>query len=211
MTHRPFIPFLLLLSLVITVIGPWPAYGMVKLTDRTISEAVKYGMENRGLPRSTFLGSNWIEGQNGALLNIYTPYMDIARTASKRKFKGSVASPEAVSKTRKAIVQDIDYIYLHPSVKFIVSLYGNSSDFAKKYYAVIEGVGNGRNRTIYPTKSIPQYLADEDKSAAILPYSAINTYHFKYDDIAPLDEFTLKLYGKEIEPVTFRVNNHRIQ
>ena len=33
-------------------------------------------------------------------------------------------------------------------------------------------------------KSIPQHLAEKEVDAPVKPYTAINAYHFKFDDIA---------------------------
>lgn len=205
--------FLTLLSaFVIGVsVGSAPALALTHLSDRTINEAVVYGLENQETDLSTFLGGNWREGQGGALLNIYTPYIEIARSVQHRNISGDNITPEVVAEARQKAIEDVHYIWRHPKVKFMVSLYGETPRFAREYFAVIEGVGKGRNFTIHPTKSIPQYLAEEEKGAVERPFTAINAYHFKYEDIAPLDEFTLKLYGKGMEPITFKIRNNEIQ
>lgn len=197
----------------IVVLGfmPVPALALTALSDSTINQAVRYGLENKDLGLSTFLGGNWREGTNGALLNIYTPFMEIARSAARRKNFSTNPKPEEVAEAREKIQRDIFYIWTHPTVKMLVSLYGDEPTFAREYFAVIEGVGRGRRFTIYPEKTIPQYLATKEENATFKPYTAINAYHFKFDDLIPLEEFTLKLYGKNVEPVTFRIRARDIQ
>jgi len=204
---RYWATLLLLLSACLPVNSTW---ALVPMSDRMINEAVAYGMENQGYGMSLFMGNNWREGANGALLNIYTPYMELARSAATRKLPDQV-TPTTLAEARKKMVEDIDYIWQHPTVKFMVSMYGKTPHFAGEYYAVIEGVGKGRNYTLYPTRRMPQYTADLDKGVKESPYTAINAYHFKYEDIAPLDEYVLKLYGKDLEPIRFKVVNRDIK
>lgn len=187
-----------------------PACALMPLSDRSINEAVQYGLENQETGLSTFLGSNWKEGQDGALLNIYTPFIEIARFAAKRQGSPN-PSPEKIAEVRHEIRKDIDYIWQHPTVKFMVSLYGDNPSFAKNLYAMIEGVGRGRTYRLYPAVSIPQYLATQEKGVDIKPYAAINAYHFKFEDIEQLDEYELKLYGKGITPITFKILNKGIR
>ncbi len=199
-----------LTTLFILMIGCTPAFSIVKLSNQTINDAVQYGMTNRSEDLQSFLDGNWIDGPDGALLNIYTPYIEIARSAAHHKSLGR-PTPENIDKMRGYIDDDIDYIWHHPIVKFLVSLYGDDPSFAKQYFAVIEGVGDGRSFKIYPENSIQQYLAHKEADVTIHPYTAINAYHFNFDDIAPLDEFVLKLYGKGVQPVEFRIYNTNIQ
>lgn len=180
------------------------ALPIVNLTDKTIDQAILYGLLNQEVGLSLFLGGNWREGSDGTLLNIYTPFMQLARSAAHQKMTVN-PGPEDVAKARQKIIEDIDYIWHHPTIKFNVSLYGENPSFAKNYYAVIEGVAKGRNVTLYPSKSIPQYLADKEENVSVAPYMAVNSYHFKFEQVLPLDEFVFKLYGKNIKPITFKV------
>lgn len=198
-----------LLTLVLSAVST-PSFALTTLTNDTINDALRYGMENQGLDRSLFFGGNWREGANGALLNIYTPFIQIARLTANTNFSTS-PTQEDVQAARTKLRRDIDYIWLHQNVKFMISMYGDSPNFAGKYYAMIEGVGRGRKYTLYPTNSIVQYTADKDEQAVRMPYTAVNSYVFNFDDIAVLDEYTLKLYGKGVEPVTFRILNNRVQ
>lgn len=181
-----------------------PASAMEVLSDRSINRALDYGMRNQDLGMSLFMGGNWREGANGTLLNIYTPYMDIARAVVHKDLTDD-PKPEDIGKARKVLVEDINYIWHHPTVKFMVSMYGPVPNFAGKYYARIDGVGHGRSFTLYPSKMIPQLRADKDPNVTNNPFTAINAYHFRYEDIIQLDEFTLKLYGKDMEPITFKL------
>ncbi len=197
-----------LLSLALTLVSAQvpAALAIVTLSDSTINDAVRYGLENQDVGLSSFLGSNWREGSDGALLNIYTPYMEIARSAARQKMTDTPNAKD-IAKARQEIIEDIDYIWHHPSVKFMVSMFGDNPGFAKNYYARIEGVGRGRTYTIYPTKRIPQNLADKEEGAELNPYTAVNSYHFNFDQVAPMDEFTFILYGDNVKPMSFKVNN----
>ena len=195
----------LLAATLITTILTAPSFALTKLTDQSIMDAIQYGLKNQDMGLSFFLGPNWREGRNGFLLNIYTPYIEIARSAVTHK-AGPVDPTDAeLSKARKTIVEDASYIYSHPTVKFLCSMYGKDATFAKGYYADIEGVGRGRRVHLLPSKSVRQGIARVEKGATFERYSAINTYHFKYDDIAPLDELTFRLYGKDRPSVVFKI------
>jgi hypothetical protein len=113
--------------------------------------------------------------------------------------------PHNVSETRKKIVEDISYIWHHPQVKFHVSMLGDDPYFANKYYASIEGVGHGRHILLQPSTSVRDAKADKEPDATIKPYVALNSYYFRYEDIAELDEFVLKLQGKGVEPLQFKI------
>ncbi len=185
------------------------ALALVSLSDSTINEAIEQGLRTKKLGLSELLDGNWKEGANGALLNIYTPYMDIAKSVRHLDMTND-PSAEDVKKARKKIHKDLDYIWTHQTVKFIVSLYGDNSGFAKNYYAVIEGFGRGQNFTLYPDKTVQQYLANKEGDVKDSPFTAVNTYTYNFDKIAPMDEFTFKLYGKGIQPVLFKVVSSRI-
>lgn len=194
-----------LAATLIAIMTAPPSFALIKLTDQTILDAIRYGLKNQDMGLSFFLGPNWREGKDGFLLNIYTPYIEIARSAVTHKAGPVDPTDVELNKARKTIVEDASYIYTHPTVKFLCSMYGQDAAFAKGYYADIEGVGRGRKIHLLPTKSIRQGIAKKDDGATFQRFSAINTYHFKYDDIAPLDEIIFRLYGKGKPSVVFKI------
>jgi hypothetical protein len=195
----------LLLSMVLAASTMQPAFGIIKLTDVSIENAIRYGLKNQDMGLSFFLGPNWIENETGVLLNVYTPYMEVARSAVTHKAGPSVPTDEDVIKARKTIIEDTHYIYHHPTVKFMTSMFGTTPDFAKGYYADVEGVGRGRRTRLLPAKMLTQGVAKKDDGSTFMRYSAINSYHFKYEDIAKLDELTFRLYGKGKKTHTFKI------
>lgn len=191
-------------ALIASLTVSFPAMAWIQLSDESINQAIRYGMENQNEGLSTFLGGNWREGADGTLLNIYTPFIEIARSATHRNLPSNPTEDEIVD-ARKKMVEDISYIYQHQQAKFSVALYGNSPGFAKEYFARLEGVGKGRSIVLYPDITRPQYAAEKEPDAKLNPYSAINTYVFKFADVAPLENMTLYLYGKGVPEITFKM------
>src|SRR5262249_17373970 len=96
--------FILLITVILLL--PFPALALTQLYDSTINAAVRYGIENQDYGLSAFLGGNWREGENGTLLNIYTPFMDIARATARKNF-GDKVTPESLQAARKKMKRDI--------------------------------------------------------------------------------------------------------
>lgn len=202
MQRKPWM--MTLCALMLLAMATAPVFALERMTNSMIDKAVQYGLENQEMGKSLFLGGNWREGADGALLNIYTPYIELALSASQRDMPVS-GDPRNVAETRKKIVEDIHYLWQHPTIKFHVSLLGDDPYFAGKYYASIEGVGQGRHVLLQPSTSVRDPKADKEPGATIKPYSALNSYYFRYEDIAGLDEFVLKLQGKDLEPIQFKL------
>ena len=181
-----------------------PAIAIKRLTNGIINDAVHYGLINREMGLNYFLGGNWIEGPDGALLNVYTPYIEIARSVVHRKLDSVATTPENIAKVRKKCVEDIHYIYHHQTVKFNLSLYGDSPRFARGYYAKIEGTGKGRTFRLLPSRAVTN-VATKEVGAKFKPYAALLTYHFKFEDIAQMDKFKLILFGKDLPTIEFPV------
>lgn len=189
------------------------SWAVAPMTAESVNAAVKYGMTSKDAGISSLMGYNWQEGPNGTLLNVYTPFMEIARKVYHKKNLSSNPTAQEVAEAKKKVIKDIDYLWQHPYVKFMVSMYGPDASFGKNYYAVIEGVGKGRNFRIMPAKIVPQTLAVQDDPNAKDPstsYSAVNTYYFKFIDIERLDAFTLRIYGKDMPEIQFKLNNKRL-
>ena len=213
---NPVMKYISTLLLVIGLLCNTSAQALQSLTDGGITRAVIYGLENQQTTLKPFLGNNWVEGKDGALLNVYTPFIEIARSIVQHKAGPTTPTAEDVIAARKKCIEDIHYIYHHPTVKFMISLFGSDINFAKNYYAVLEGVGRGRNVRLLPAKSFRQAVAHKEEGQKFKPYTAINAYYFKFEDIAQLDSYTLRLYGKdkegeEKEPIEFKIENRQLQ
>jgi hypothetical protein len=132
------------------------------MSTKAVNAALVYGMKNQKIGISNLLGANWVENADGALLNVYTPFMMIATKASRAKLSQN-PSPSDLERARKHFARDVAY-YSDANnrhmVKFAVSFYGDSPTFAKYYSARIVGIGRGQNYTLKPEKQILDQIAD---------------------------------------------------
>jgi len=184
-----------------------PAHALVKVTTENVNQAIKYGIKNKAYGLSGVLGANWIEGQDGSLLNIYSPFMLVATQASKKGVEGT--TPEDIKTVRNRIARIVGYVtdpHETQQVKFSVSLTGPNPDFAKQVKARIEGLGRGKTVQLTPAKVIYDTIADETTTAS---YEAINAYYFNFPDLENLENFQLILDGPGGEKV-FRIDNQEI-
>lgn len=184
-----------------------PAHALVKVTTENVNQAIKYGIKNKAYGLSGVLGSNWIEGQDGSLLNIYSPFMLVATQASKKGIEGT--TPDDINNARKRIARIISSVtdpHATQQVKFSVSLTGPSPDFAKQVKARIEGLGRGKSVSLMPSKIFYDQVADDAGQGS---YEAINAYYFPFPDLENLENFQLILEGPGGEKV-FRIDNQEI-
>lgn len=190
-----------------------PALALVKMETKSINAALVYGMKNQRAGLSDLLGPNWIEGSNGALLNVYSPFMMIATKAAKAGLSRNPSKSD-LEKARKRFGREVAY-YSDPKnriqVKFSVSFYGDSPAFAKSYMAKIVGFGRGREFELKPAKQSLDIQADPvsgGQSGA--SYEAINAYYFNFADLENLQEFKLVLQSPSGPPVEFNMKNERL-
>lgn len=185
-----------------------PAQALIKMESKTIDAALVYGMQNQKLGLAALLGPNWVEGDNGSLLNIYSPFMMLATKAAKAKLSDNPTKSD-LKKAREKFGREVAF-YSDPKnrvqVKFAVSFYGNSPEFAKGYSARIVGFGRGKEFDIKPAKQLLDLKADP---AGTL-YEGINSYYFNFADIENLQEFRLVLESPNGEPVSFRLKNEKL-
>lgn len=197
----------LLIALLLSLMTP--AFALVKVTSENVNLAVKYGIKNKAFGLNGILGPNWVEGQDGTLLNIYSPFMLVATQASKTSVEET--SPEAIKKARKSqnltrIISSVTDPHEFQRVKFSVSLMGNSPTFAKEVKARVEGLGRGKTATITPIKVIYDQLADQSSGGY---YEAINSYYFSFDELVNLENFQLILEGPGTSQI-FHIDNREI-
>ncbi|MBX2860242.1 MAG: hypothetical protein KTR14_03340 [Vampirovibrio sp.] len=205
------------LTLMLTV-ALWVGYSMpvgalVRMDKESIDMAIKYGLKNQGMGYSSLLGPNWQEGTDGALLNIYTPFMRLAAAAA-RIGGPEKPSPQELKDLKKKrgiylITRDFNNDKVIPKVKYSVSLYGDAPGFAKKYRARIQGIGRGKTFNLRPLKSNKPIKADAVEGEKDL-YDAVLSFYFPFKTIEHLSEYQLILEHDEKEPVVFRIRNNKI-
>ena len=179
----------------------------------SVNAALVYGMKGSRLNLATLLGDNWIEGENGALLNVYSPFMMLATKAAKAGFPVKPAKSD-LEAARKRFARNVMYYSDTKNrfmVKFSVSFYGDNPDFAKAYNAHIVGFGRGKEFNLKPEKQILDQVADAiNGGQSNGNYEAINAYYFYFTDLVDLDELKLILESPNGPPVEFRMKAERL-
>jgi hypothetical protein len=190
-----------------------PAHALVKMETKTINAALVYGMQSQKSGLSALLGPNWIEGENGALLNVYSPFMMLAAKASKSGLSARPAKSD-LEKARNRFGRDVAF-YADPKnrlqVKFAVSLYGDTPDFAKGYSAHIVGIGRGKEFDLKPIRQMLDQIADPlSGGQSGSAYEAVNSYYFNFADLENLEEYRFVLESPRGQTLTFRINNEHL-
>jgi hypothetical protein len=189
------------------------AFALMKMDSHTVDAALVYGMQNQKMGLSDLLGPNWIEGQNGALLNIYSPFMMLATKAAKAGLSKNPSKSD-LEKARKRFGRDVAFYSDTKNrlqVKFALSFYGDSPKFAQDYHAKIVGFGRGKEFELKPAKQILDQVADPvDGGKGGAAYEAINSYYFNFSDLENLQEFKLVVESPHGQPLEFRLNNERL-
>ncbi len=193
------------------------AHALIKMDREGINLALKYGMQNSGLGLYTLLGPNWIEGAEGTLLNIYTPFMMLASKSARGGYPTNPSNADVKSARKRyhRVIRTIRSPRDPLLVKFSVSMYGESSNFAYRSIAYIEGIGRGKRFKLKPTRSIRQKIATEVPGTDFKPYEAINSYYFDFNTLQNMDEFKLIVEDprkdqREKSRLTFNVRKDRI-
>lgn len=195
------------------ILSALSASAIIKLDRKSLDAAMVYGMKNQKLGIAGILGPNWIENQDGALLNVYTPFMILATKTAHGNFPSRPA-PSDLKTARKKYAKYVAF-YGDPQnrlqVKFAVSFYGNSPSFAKGYEAHIEGFGRGKEFNLKPVKRFLDQIADPIQNGLTQgQYEAVNSYYFSFNDIAAMEEFKLVMESPSGPPVSFRVRTEQL-
>jgi len=197
-----------LLLLVWTI--PQSAKALIKLDSDSINDAIKYGLQNEDAGLYELLGPNWIEGKDGALLNVYSPFMLIATMAAKKGLPSDTGDAN-VKEARRRLVRIISRLedpHDPLKIKFAVSFLGPTPDFASHYAARIEGVGRGRTAEVKPVTNYLEKQAADAGTGGL--FQAVNSYYFNYDDLVNFEEYDLILENPEGKQVIFHVKNSEI-
>lgn len=181
---------------------------------QSVNAALVYGMKNQKRSLAALLGDNWIEGENGALLNVYSPFMMLAAKAAKATNLSSNPSKSDLDEARKRFARDVMYYSDTKNrfmVKFAVAFYGGTPDFAKHYSARIIGVGRGREVELKPERQNLDQIADTiTNGPSGSNYEAINAYYFYFADLLNLDQFKLILESSSGPPVEFSMHSEHL-
>lgn len=202
---------LFVLSVAIVCSSLLPARALVTLDNESINIAIKYGLQNKRLGLSTILGPNWIEGPEGSLLNIYTPFMLVATQASKKNLPED-PTPEEIKTCRRKVARIINRLTdpKEPQmVKFSLFFYGHDIDFAKRSTAKIIGVGRGQEVVLQPSRKILDEIANESQGNVGM-FEGINAYYFKFTDVEPLEKYRLIITRPDGTQLEFTIHNERI-
>jgi hypothetical protein len=203
---------LALLLVVILGTASLPASAMERISSvESINRAILHGLKNQDYGLYTLLGPNWIEGPDGALLNIYSPFMLLAAQVTHENMAYNT-SKEHLKEARARLARMIGYITdpkKPQEVKLSVSFFGDRPDFASQTKVRIEGFGSGREVSLAPSRKIIDKEADpiEGREGE---YAAINAYYFKFDDLQPLVQYQLILTKPDGTEVVFPVSNERV-
>ncbi|MGE0200112.1 MAG: hypothetical protein AB7P76_03995 [Candidatus Melainabacteria bacterium] len=179
-----------------------------------VNKAIIYGLNNRDLGYATLLGPNWIEGPEGSLLHVYSPFMLLASQAAGKQSLSGDTSPAALKEARTKMARIISQVNDPKGiqeVKFAVSLYGATEDFASHITARVEGVGHGREvelksrRVILDKKANPVTNGAGDQA-----YEAVNAYYFNFNDLSHVDMGELVLYRPDGNTLRYKLDTHRL-
>jgi hypothetical protein len=209
---------LLLTSVGLTATGltvtPLPAaYALIRMDNESVEMALRYGMMNQNNGYTGLLGNNWIEGQEGALLNVYSPFMLLATRASKANFP--VQPTEAdIKKAKNKFASTISH-YTDAAetqrIKFAVSFFGNDAYFAVKSTARLVGVAEGREVILKPSKEYRQPSLTVKPSEIIRgKFEAVNSYYFNFEDVVKFDHYELVVTPPDGQPLYFKLDNQQL-
>jgi hypothetical protein len=173
-----------------------PAFAFESVTTMAdVNRALTWGIQKQGQGYRTLLENNWQEGPQGSLLNIYSPFMQLALKGYKSNLPIEHPDEKDLSEVRKTcrrlISQTMDKA-LKTSVRFVMSVSGSTPGFAAGSQAAVEGYRNGVLTIVRPTDRLAPA-----KATAIpdMPndYDAALVFTFKMSDLVGFDKFTLRV------------------
>lgn len=207
------------------------ASALINLDDDSVKIAIKYGLDNKYSSAKELLGPNWIEGQEGLLITIFSPFIQLATKAKSQNVPGS--SDEDIVLVKRRLGRQLNQIKTRQQVRFIVQLVGDSPKFAKEYSAKIEEMrdpdvveeeeknkgkgfwvfkskGAKKPKKIAPEQVVQQTTAEMDHYNPMHPYSATNSYNFEFDAVNKFDKFYFILVGPDEKEIRFLVDKNAI-
>jgi hypothetical protein len=202
--------YLLILIIITFIFKPNTSLALVKIDDETIDLAIKYGLQAKDTSTRNLLDSNWINDGTGKILNIYSPFIQIASKISDQNSTGN--TEEDLKTIKKRLYTKINAIKDKNEIRFIVALYGDTEDFAQGYKAYIFDVNqlNKAQKPIKPRKTCVQKIADKDVFVPAHPFSAVNCYTFKFDTLSKLEHYFFILKNEAGEEIRYEIDNSKI-
>jgi len=203
---------LMILFLLTFVFSSLSSYALVKIDDNSVDLAINYGVKMKGSSIESTLGTNWVNDGNGRILNIYSPFIQVAMKTTSKPTTGD--AQEDLKMIRNLLKYDITKIKNKNEIRFLVAIYGDSIDFAKNYKAYIietDKILNIKEQDkILPKKISVQKLADKDGFHPRHPFSAINCYTFKFDNLFKLKDYYFILVSDNKDEIKYKINNEEI-
>lgn len=207
------------------------ANALINLDDESVKIAIKYGLDNKYSSAKEMLGPNWIEGEEGILITVFSPFIQLATKAKSQNVPGS--SDEDIILVKRRLGRQLNQIKTRQQVRFIVQLVGNSPDFAKDYSAKVEEMrdpdvvekeesnkgkgfwvfkskGAKKPKKIAPDQIVQQQSAEMDNYNPVHPYSATNSYNFDFEQVNKYDKFYFILIGPDEKEMRFLVDKNAI-
>ena len=192
------------------------AHALVLMDVVTINHAIKYGAVKQNSGYQGLLGPNWIVGENGTLLNVYTPYMMLAAKAMRLNLPAELTDAD-LKQARENLGKELRYLRddkQTKTTKFMLSFLGEGSTFHKGITAKLVGRGRGRNYEVSPSKSLIPNAASPLAAGAsrAASHEAIVSFYFKLADQLKLegDYQLIVTLPTQADPMVFTLNNDNL-
>ena len=206
------------------------ANALINIDDESIKISIKYGLDNKYSTSKELLGPNWIEGENGVIISIYSPFIQLATKAKSQNVPG--ATDEDIILVKRRLGRQLNQIKTRQDVRFIVQIVGDDPGFAQKFKAHIEeyienpdseeakkegkgfwifkNKGPRKAKKITPGNEVKQPKAELDHYNPVHPYSATNSYNFTFAQVDKYDKFYFVLTGADEKPIKFLIDKNAI-
>ncbi|EKE03660.1 MAG: hypothetical protein ACD_20C00172G0013 [uncultured bacterium] len=199
------------LSITLFILSTTFSFALIKLDEESVDLAIKYGIQSKDMPTKNILSSNWLNDGTGRILNIYSPFIQVALKTTDQNSTGKME--EDIKTIKKRLYSKIDRIKEKNEVRFLIALYGDTEDFANNYKAQIVDINEyegQKKKIIKPKKTNAQKVAEKDNFFPAHPFSAVNCYIFKFDNLFDLKEYYFILTNETGEEVKYKINNNEI-
>lgn len=206
------------------------SFALINLDDESIKISIKYGLDNKYSSSKELMGPNWMEDESGAILTIFSPFIQLASKAKSQNVPGS--TDEDIKLVKKRLGRQLNQITVRQEVRFIVQICGSDPDIGTKYKGKVEEYldpeeikaskaeeGKGfwvfkkrerKAKTFQPAKEILQNVAELDNYNPYLPYTAVNSYNYEFETINNLNKFYFVITGPNEKEIKFLIEKNVI-
>ncbi|MEB3206121.1 MAG: hypothetical protein VKK59_02080 [Vampirovibrionales bacterium] len=185
--------FILLTAGSLIHLQAWAFESVTTMAD--INRALSWGIQKQGQGYRTLLENNWQEGPQGSLLNIYSPFMQLALKGYKSNLPIEHPDEKDLAEVRKTcrrlISRTMDKAE-KSTVRFVLSVTGNTPGFAAGSQATIEGYRNGVLTLVKPIDRVVPAKATA-VSEQSKEFDAALIFTFKMSDLVGFDKFVLRV------------------